>query len=266
MPVWTDAHNHLQDPRLGDPLPVIAAMRDAGIRRCVVNATCEADWSAVEALAAAHPDLVIPSFGIHPWHAHEASNGWQRRLEKLLENHPLAGVGECGLDQWVSSPSIDVQMPVFLDQVEIARRLDRPLTVHCLKAWGPLIDAFSRSAPPRFLMHSFGGSIEIARRLIPLGARFSCSGYFLHQRKAAALDVFRQLPEDRILLESDAPDMAPPENLRSHHLPGSLNHPANLPETGRQVAALLGMDANDFAALADRNTTAWLGAGQAHQG
>lgn len=261
MPSWTDAHNHLQDPRLGNPLPVIAAMRAAGVGRCVVNATREEDWAAVASLAAAHPDLVVPCFGIHPWHAHEVSTGWRQRLENLLENHPFAGVGECGLDQWVSSPSIDVQMPVFLAQVEIARRLDRPLTVHCLKAWGPLIDAFSLSAPPRFLMHSFGGSIEIARRLIPHGARFSCSGYFLHPRKAAALEVFRQLPTDRILLESDAPDMAPPENLRSHPLPGPLNHPANLPATGRQLAGLLGMDAREFASLTEINTSVWLGGG-----
>ena len=181
------------------------------------------------------------------------------RLEALLENHPHAGVGECGLDQWVSTSSIDLQMPVFLDQVGIARRFDRPLTVHCLKAWGPLVEAFSRIAPPRFLMHSFAGSIEIARRLLPLGARFSCSGYFLHDRKAAALDVFRNLPKDRLLLESDAPDMAPPESARSHPLPGTLNHPANLPEIGRRLAGLLAMEVDDFAALTDRNTTDWLG-------
>jgi TatD DNase family protein len=258
MPLWTDAHNHLQDPRLGDPEPVVSAMRAAGVRQCVVNATCEADWPTVEALSLAHLDWVIPSFGIHPWHAHHVLPGWQERLETLLEKHPRAGLGECGLDQWVSSPSIGQQLPVFLDQLKIARRLERPLTVHCLKAWGRLIDTFAKSAPPRFLMHSFGGSIEIARRLIPLGARFSCSGHHLHPRKAAALEIFRQVPEERIMVETDAPDMAPPECARTHSLPGILNHPANLSQIGCQLAERLGMTSQDFAALTTSNTAFWL--------
>ena len=98
MPGWTDAHNHLQDPRLGNPAPVIAAMRAAGVERCVVNATRESDWPQVEALALMEPDFVFPAFGIHPWQAHTATAGWQDRLAGLLEKHPQASLGECGLD------------------------------------------------------------------------------------------------------------------------------------------------------------------------
>ncbi len=257
IPSYIDAHNHLHDLRLGDLAPVIAAMRNAGVSRCVVNATREDDWAAVESLALAYPDFVIPAFGIHPWHAHLAADGWQARLVGLLEKHPLAGIGECGLDQWVSSPSIEVQMPVFLDQMRIACQMARALTIHCLKAWAPLFDAFDDVPPPRFLMHSFGGSIETGRRLIPYGAYFSCSGYFLHERKAKNIEVFKQLPPDRILLETDAPDMAPPDAERSHPLPGKLNHPANLPCIGRALAERLGMDAGSFAALTSRNALRW---------
>ena len=254
MTAWTDAHNHLQDPRLGDPAPVIAAMRAAGVGRCVVNATREADWPAVEKLALDHPDFVLPAFGIHPWHAHTAGEGWEKRLKSILEKHPAASIGECGLDQWVSSPPIEVQVPVFLTQVRLARLLDRPLTIHCLKAWEPLFDAFEQQAPPhRFLMHSFGGSIETARRLIPLGAYFSCSGHFLSDRKKPALDVFRKLPTDRLLLESDAPDMRPPEAQVSHPLPAPLNHPANLPSIGRAFASAFGIDADEFRRITREN-------------
>jgi TatD DNase family protein len=91
-------------------------------------------------------------------------------------------------------------------------------------------------------MHSFGGSIETARRLIPLGAYFSFSGYFLSDRKAAVLDVFRQLPPDRILLETDAPDMLPPPDFITHPLPEKRNHPANLAAIGRALAAALGIE------------------------
>ena len=254
MPGWTDAHNHLQDPRLGDAAPVIAAMRAAGVERCVVNATREADWPAVETLASGHPDFIVPAFGIHPWHAHTATGGWQERLEELLEKHPLSSIGECGLDGWVSSPALEIQRPVFLDQLRLARELKRPLTIHCLKAWGALFDAFAEvPPPPAFLMHSFGGSIETARRLLPLGASFSLSGHFLHDRKAAVLDVFRQLPPDRILLETDAPDMLPPETFVTHSLPSAINHPANLSAIGRALAAKLGKQPAAFATLVDEN-------------
>lgn len=239
---WTDSHNHLQDSRLGDPGQLIAAMKQAGVARCVVNATREADWQAVANMAATEPDLILPAFGIHPWHAHTASTDWQDRLASLLEEHPQASIGECGLDSWITTPPLEIQHPIFIQQLQLARKLDRPLTIHCLKAWGALFDAFSEAPPPsRFLMHSFGGSIETARRLIPLGAFFSFSGHFLHPRKSAVLDVFRQLPPDRILLETDAPDMLPPPQLITHPLPENLNHPANLPAIGQALAAALGM-------------------------
>ncbi len=257
---WTDAHNHLQDPRLGDSAPVIAAMKMAGVERCVVNATSEEDWPAVEKLALDHPGFVFPAFGIHPWHAHTATDGWQDRLVKLLEKHPLASIGECGLDQWVSSPGIEIQRPVFSDQLRISREMNRPVTIHCLKAWGALFEAFAESPPPpRFLMHSYGGSIETARRLIPLGAYFSVSGYFLHDRKSSALEVFRQLPQERILLETDAPDMLPPDASISHPLPEKRNHPANISVIGEAVASKLGMKTDDFAALTAENARCCFG-------
>ena len=258
---WTDSHNHLQDPRLGDPGPLIAAMKQAGVARCVVNATREADWQAVEKLADAEPGFVVPAFGIHPWHAHTAEAGWQDRLASLLEKHPQASIGECGLDQWITSPPLEIQRPVFIDHLRLARRLDRPLTIHCLKAWGALFDAFAKAPPPsRFLMHSFSGSIETARRLIPLGAYFSFSGHFLHPRKSAVLDVFRELPPGRILLETDAPDMLPPPEIITRPLPENHNHPANLPAIGHALAAALGMPPETLAELTRRNARRCFGA------
>jgi TatD DNase family protein len=251
---WTDSHNHLQDSRLGKIGPVIAAMKQADVRHCLVNATCENDWQAVRNLASVGPDLISPAFGIHPWQAHTVAVGWQERLQILLEKLPQASIGECGLDQWVSSPPLEVQKPIFMEQLRLARECDRPITIHCLKAWNALFDTFSESPPPRrFLMHSFGGSLEIARRLIPRGAYFSFSGYFLHPRKSAVLDVFRQLPRDRILLETDAPEMTPPREIVTHLLAEHLNHPANLPAIGIALAAALGMTAESLADLTTQN-------------
>ena len=102
-------------------------------------------------------------------------------------------------------------------------------------------------------MHSFNGSIEIARRLAKLGAYFSFSGHFLHPRKAARLEVFRQLPPDRILLDADAPDMLPPKENVTHPLPDHRNHPANLPAIGDALAKALGITAEALADLTREN-------------
>lgn len=238
---WIDAHNHLQDSRLENQAGVISAMLEAGVTKCVVNATKESDWNAVTVLSEKYPDLILPAYGIHPWHADTTTSGWQDRLADLLERNPTATIGECGLDQWISTPSIATQTPVFRDQIALACQLDRTATIHCLRAWEPLFDVFQETPPPsRFLMHSFGGSLEIARRLLPFGAYFSFSGYFLQPRKSKVLEVYRSLPPDRILVETDAPDMMPPVEFVTHPLADTVNHPANL----ASIACALGKSLN----------------------
>ena len=258
--IWIDCHNHLHFPRLGGAAALIAAMRGAGVQRCVVNATCEAEWAAVAALAQAYPETIVPAFGIHPWHAPEADAQWQERLAGWLEKFPLAGVGECGLDRRAAAPEVALQWPVFLAQLRLARQLQRVLTIHCVNAWGLLFEAFVQEAPPpRFLLHGFAGSVETARRLLPLGAYFSFCGALLQARRAAVLEVFRQLPPQRILLETDAPDMLPPPAWVSHPLPQACNHPANLPAIGSGLAAALGMPVADLAELTTNNARVCFG-------
>ena len=79
-----------------------------------------------------------------------------------------------------------------------------------------------------FLLHSYGGSAELVPQLVDLGAYFSFSGYFLHEKKYKTRKAFSHIPSDRLLIETDAPDMLPPEDIISHPLSGNLNHPANL--------------------------------------
>ncbi|MEI7910794.1 MAG: TatD family hydrolase [Verrucomicrobiota bacterium] len=257
---WIDCHNHLHFSGLGDHEPLLAALRAAGVERCVVNATAEADWEAVAALAAAHPAVVVPAFGIHPWHAPEIGAQWRERLVGLLERFPQAGVGECGLDRCASGAGADLQVPLFLAQVRLARELRRALTIHCVRAWGLLLEALAVEAPPPgFLMHGYVGSLETARRLLPLGAYFAFSGGGLQPRRAAVLEVFRRLPPERIVLETDAPEMLPPPAFVSHPLAGARNHPANLPAIGGGLARALGMRAEDLAELTTRNARACFG-------
>ena len=244
---WFDAHLHLQDARLGDSREVARKMNQVGVDVAVIDATRQADWNEVHKLIAWSmgedvPEL-LPAYGVHPWHAHTTEEGWLDDLQDYLVTHPNASIGEIGLDCWVDDPSLDVQRPVFRAQLELAAHLSKTMSIHCLKAWGPLMEEL-KDCPPTapFLMHSYGGSIEFARQLLDLGAYFSFSGYFLQPWKAGVVEVFKQLPKDRILIETDAPDMAPPEEHISHPLDDGVNHPANLPAIGAALAKELGME------------------------
>jgi TatD DNase family protein len=241
--VLYDSHNHLQSLRFGRPATdLIATMKDVGITGCMVNATQEADWEKVKFLAAQFPDFVRPAYGVHPWFADTVSEGWEERLRKLLLENEYATVGEVGVDGWINQPSLELQRAVFVKQVAIAVELDKVMTVHCLKAWDELFQLMDAADawPQKFLMHSFGGSIEVAERLLKRGAWFSFSGYFLQSRKQKVLEVFKRLPKDRILLETDAPEMAPPLELMEFPIEGDLNHPANLEAIAKAFEKAMG--------------------------
>ena len=226
----TDAHNHLQDARFdGIRDDVIATMLEQGITQCVTNGTSPDDWPKVAQLARQYPDLITPSFGLHPWQ--KPSADWYEQLVQALDSTPRACIGECGLDRWMRNYDTELQIEIFTRQLDLATERNLPLSIHCLKAWGMLIDILeSRPLPERgFLLHSYAGAAELIPRLVKLGAYFSFSGYFLHTRKRHVIEAFKHVPAQRLLIETDAPDMQPPTQLIKHHLPEEdLNHPANL--------------------------------------
>jgi len=235
-----DAHNHLQDSRF-TPFRdrIIADMLENDITRCVVNGTCPQDWPQVAELATNYPKLIIPSFGLHPWK--NPTDNWQADLYHYLNIFPQACLGECGLDRWIKNYDFSLQKQVFIAQLKIATQRNLPLSIHCLKAWGSLIEILeSHELPKRgFLLHSYGGSAELIPRLVELGGYFSFSGYFLHPRKSAVINAFKKVPSDRLLIETDAPDMLPPDSHIEHPLPNGLNHPANLTSIIKAVSEIL---------------------------
>ncbi|MBK9139981.1 MAG: TatD family hydrolase [Verrucomicrobia bacterium] len=259
LPLY-DAHNHLQDERFaGRQADLVTTCRSVGVVRMVVNGACEADWPQVAALARQYPDLVIPSFGCHPWYVQERSVRWFETLERLLATMPHAAIGEAGLDRWKVDLSYEGQEEVLLQHLRLAAARNRPISLHCLRAWGRLYDLLRAEPRPArgFLLHSYGGPAEMVPSLAALGAYFSFPGYYLHERKQRQRETFRCVPPDRLLVETDAPDQPLPDEVCRHPLRGpdgrALNHPANLEAVYAGLADWLGESPASLAARVGAN-------------
>jgi TatD DNase family protein len=229
-----DAHNHLHDDRLAPHREaVLATVRREGVAWMVINGSCESDWPQVLALARECPQ-VIPCFGYHPWYVKERSPGWQSALLRHLDAIPSA-IGEAGLDRWIKDHDLEQQEQVFIWQLRLAAERNLPLSIHCLQAWGRLLEILRAEPRPRcgFLLHSYGGPREMVAPLAELGGYFSLPGYFAHERKARQREAFKQVPPNRLLIETDAPDQLLPDKRNRYPLTDAqtgkaINHSANL--------------------------------------
>jgi TatD DNase family protein len=253
-----DAHNHLQDERFaGRQTELLAACEKSGVARMVVNGACESDWPDVLQLARENK-MVLPSFGYHPWYLHERTPDWLPNLEKFLDQVPSA-VGEIGLDRWKPDLRYDGQEEVFLGQLRLATERNLPVSIHCLQAWGRLLELLQNHPRPArgFVLHSFGGAAEMIPTFTKLGAYFSFPGYFLHARKLKQRQTFQQIPSSRLLVETDAPDQHLPDDKNRFPLASlggkPLNHPANLPAVYFGLAEFLGEKTESLAARVEEN-------------
>ena len=267
-----DAHNHLHDARL---LPwraeMIAELPSLGVRAAIVNGTREDDWADIASLAAATP-WVLPSFGLHPWYVNARGPAWREALIHFLDAHPGAGVGEIGLDRWIEGHDPVAQAECFRWQLGIATERDLPATIHCIRAWGALWDIIREGATPArgFLLHAYGGPAEMVAGFLDHGSYFSFSPSFLHERKAAQREIFKHLPADRLLVETDAPDLAPPPERNPRPLSGAdgkpLNHPGNLLVAYDALAEIRGVVREKLAAAVAENFVQFFKSGGSERG
>lgn len=228
---WADNHCHLPYEGLEDPATELAAARAAGVERFVsVGTDAEQSAAAIE-VARAH-DGVWATVGLHP---HDAVQGVDT-IVPLLDAPEVVAVGECGLDYHYDHSPRDVQRGAFAAQVALAKERGLALVVHTREAWDDtwsILDV--EGVPERTVFHCFTGGPDEARRCLDLGAYLSFSGIVTFKaaddvRAAAAL-----CPLDRLLVETDAPYLAPVPHR------GAVNRPAYVPLVGGAVAAAKGI-------------------------
>ena len=272
-----DAHNHLHDERFGGrQAELLAECARVGVSCMVVNGSCEEDWPQVLAVAATRqsaanfsqpearrsaetPPRIIPSFGYHPWYVHERTPQWRDNLIHFLDSFPSA-VGEIGLDRWKPDLPYDGQEEVFIAQLRLAAERNLPVSIHCLQAWGRMLEILKAEPRPRcgFVLHSYGGPKEMVQPFAELGAYFSLPGFYAHERKERQRETFRHLPLERLLIETDAPDQSLPDARNHFQLTDvatgkPLNHPANLRDVYEFAAALFGESIESLATRVEEN-------------
>lgn len=249
-----DSHCHLQDERLAAGLSdALLEARRAGVVRWVCCGSAEADWETVSGLGRSTPG-VLPAFGLHPWYTDARTPAWAGALEQYLAAWPQAPVGEIGLDHAIEPRRDDDQLGVFLAQLAIAARWGRPVCIHCRRAWGTLIETLPhlRELPRGFMIHSFSGAADLIPALAGAGAYFSFSGAVTLSHNRRAHKACAAVPLDRLLIETDAPDI-PPAPLEPGAQRPSLNVPANLVRVAEAVAKIRGMEMRELARVTREN-------------
>lgn len=194
-----DTHIHLNDFKNGAD-EVVAEALACGIDKMINMSSLPQDWQKVLALHEKYKENIVPAFGIHPWYVAQTESSNFETLENLLKENKKAIIGECGLDGL--KPDFEKQTEVFLRQAELAKKYNRPLIIHNVKA----IDWFQNNwheLPHRFVFHSYNGKTDFLKQILDHGGYvgFNASVF----RSSRADEVIKYMPANRILLETDAP-------------------------------------------------------------
>ena len=250
-----DTHAHLHFPEFdADREAVLARARESGVRRMLTIGTDGETSRAALALAGREAD-VWATVGIHPHDAAQADAAALAEIERLASEPRVVAVGEIGLDFFRDLSPREDQQRAFRTLVGIARRVRKPVVIHCRDAHEDTLAilAEERVAEVRGIMHCFSGDVAIARRCLDLGLLISLAGPVTYPNARALPEVARFVPSDRLIVETDCPFL-PPQGYR-----GKRNEPAYLSITAARVAELRGETIDALAARTTANACALLG-------
>lgn len=244
-----DTHAHLHIPEYGEDLDaVLDRARAAGLLGMVTIGTDGESNRAAVALAERHGDIWA-SVGVHPHDAAAATEADFEEMERLARGPRVVGLGEMGLDFFRNLSPHDVQDRVFRRQIEVARRVGKPVILHCRDAHREALAllAEERVGEVGGVMHCFSGDVEVAKRCLDLGLMISIAGPVTYKNARALPDVARYVPMDRLVVETDCPYLTPTPHR------GKRNEPAYVALTAAHVAGLRGVDPAALGAALTRN-------------
>ncbi|WP_434286859.1 TatD family hydrolase [Celeribacter sp. SCSIO 80788] len=250
LPKITDSHCHLDFPDFADELPeVVSRAVDAGVHRMVTICTRLRQVDQVKAISERF-DPVFWAAGTHPMSAAEEPMATVDALIALAEHPKFVGIGETGLDYHYTAESAEVQKDSLRIHIEASRETKLPLIIHARDADADAMEIlgeeYRKGAYP-CVLHCFTASKNFALAAMDWGFYISMSGITAFPRSEDLRDIFRAVPRDRILVETDSPYLAPPPHR------GRRNEPAYTAKTAQRAAETFEMDYAEFAALTEAN-------------
>jgi TatD DNase family protein len=258
--MWIDTHCHLDAHEFGDEsLGIAQRAQAAGVSMIVIPAVERSNFGIVRDLAHAAPNASY-TLGIHPIYVPHASDTDLEALREAagqaLSDPRFVGIGEIGLDFFIPmlcEPAMrDKQERFFREQLRIARDFDLPVLMHVRRSQDIVLKHLRQVRPPGGIAHAFNGSFQQAQTYIDLGFHLGFGGAMTFSRALQIRRLATELPLESIVLETDAPDIAP-----AWIHPGR-NSPDQLPAIGAVLAELRGLEAADIAARTSRNAHAAL--------
>ncbi|MCH2075434.1 MAG: TatD family hydrolase [Rhodobacteraceae bacterium] len=250
QPQIVDSHCHLDFPDFdGEEAELVARAAEAGVTRMVTICTRLRLVEQVKAIAEAY-DGVFWAAGTHPMHAADEPMATVEELVALAAHPKFVGIGETGLDYHYTSESAASQQESLRLHIEAARQTKLPLIIHSRAADDDMARILSEehaAAPYTCVMHCFSSTAMLARTALDLGFYLSMSGIAAFPKSQEVRDIFASAPVDRVLVETDAPYLAPPP------FRGKRNEPAYTAHTAKVGADVFGLDYADFAAQTSAN-------------
>lgn len=254
--MWVDSHCHLDFPDFADEQDaVVARAAGAGVETMLTISTRLSRAEQVIGVAEAYPNVWC-TVGTHP---HEVAGEGLASVDQLvrLAEHPkVVGFGETGLDFYYDRSPRDLQEASFRAHIEAARTCGLPVVIHTRNADAAMARILTdeiEKAPFNAVLHCFSSSAELARTATDLGFHISFSGILTFKKAAELADIARKISADRLLVETDAPYLAPVPHR------GKRNEPAYAAITGRKLAELHGVSAATMAATTSANFFALFG-------
>jgi TatD DNase family protein len=245
-----DSHCHIDVPEFdADREAVVARAREAGVTEMLVVGEVDDKGGLARALRVAEGLGLPVTAGVHPHQAWLASEATYDEIRGLARERRIVAIGEIGLDFHYDYSPRDTQREVFRRQVRLARDVGLPIVVHTRAADDETAALLEEEGARETggVIHCFTGGHELARRALALGLYISFSGIATFPRSETIQQVAREMPEDRLLVETDAPFLAPPPHR------GKRNEPAFVVEVARKLAALRGAELEAIGSAALRN-------------
>lgn len=260
---WCDAGVNLTHARLHDQLPaILQRAQQAGVQQLVAIGTDVATSQAAQTLAANGQTAgitLVTTAGVHPHDAAAVSADYLDQLRLLAEQPQVRAIGECGLDFNRNFSPPAQQLKVFREQLELAVELELPVYLHERDAFAEQYALLQRYAPqlPRLLVHCFTGDRMQLEKYLELGCYIGVTGWVCDERRGDALrQAVPMIPDDRILIETDAPFLLPRTLTKAENngIKPAFNEPAFVAHIGAQVAQLRGQDLLTLQSLSWRNS------------